>query len=145
MFFYILFVFSSFTPFQKFSYYNLTFHKGILCRKKHRKKQEDFAEEWNARYGGEYESAVKQTDVLLRARADYITERQAVLEFLPPDYRDGVAVTYMAKLVRDERASDLKEALSAYDEQAHRWKLEGALKTPKARREYVIKSLNELK
>ena len=115
-----------------------------VSRKKHRKKQEDFAEEWNARHGGEYESAVKQTDVLLRARADYITERQAVLEFLPPDYRDGVAVAYMAKLVKDGRASDLKEALSVYDNQLHRWKLEGALKKPQAKKEYVVKTLNEL-
>ena len=114
-------------------------------RKKRKEKQEAFLEEWHSVHGGEYENALKQIDVLLKARADYITERQAVLEFLPAEYRDGIAVTYMTKLLRDNRASDLKEALGLYDQQLHRWKLEGALKTEAAKRDYVRKSLNELK
>ena len=116
-----------------------------VSRKRRKEKIEKFDTDWESANGSEKERLIKETEALKRARAEYIDSTSGDFEFLPAGYRDPVAVTYMAKLIKDDRAADLKEALSVYDEQAHRWKLEGALKTPKARREYVIKALNELK
>ncbi len=116
-----------------------------VSRKRRKEKIEKFDTDWESANGPEKERLVNEIEALKGERSEYIDSTSGDFEFLPAGYRDPVAVTYMAKLVRDDRAADLKEALSVYDEQAHRWKLEGALKTPKARREYVIKTLNELK
>lgn len=48
------------------------------------------------------------------------------LAFLPVDYWYPLATEYLVKVVRADRADTLAEALSMFDEQLHRWKIEEA-------------------
>ena len=46
------------------------------------------------------------------------------LAFLPVDYWYPLATEYLVKVVQADRANSLAEALSMFDEQLHRWKIE---------------------
>lgn len=57
-------------------------------------------------------------------RDRFLNEYAYVLDFLPEDYRDVMAVGYMEECIRNLRADTLKEAINLYEEQKHRWTLE---------------------
>ena len=46
--------------------------------------------------------------------------------FLPEKYRNLQATHFMLNAVGDGRAETLKEAFNLYEEQLHRWRMEGA-------------------
>lgn len=48
------------------------------------------------------------------------------ISFIPADYRYPLAVNYLVQCFRDSRAETMNEALSMFDEQLHRWKMENA-------------------
>lgn len=53
-------------------------------------------------------------------------EHQAELSVIPEEYWYPMATEYLLKVVQTERAENVNQALSMYDEQLHRWKLEEA-------------------
>ena len=58
---------------------------------------------------------------------------------VPEKYRYYIAVNYIYECLRDGRASDLKEALNMYEEQMHRWKMEGYQQQMLVRSEQQLK------
>ena len=44
---------------------------------------------------------------------------------VPSQYRYFVAISYIYECLNNGRASDLKEALNLFEEQMHRWRMEG--------------------
>ena len=67
------------------------------------------------------------------------------MEFIPEGYRFDVAINYMAKMVYDDRADTLRNALDRFDEQMHRWKMENAQEEFLKIQALQLKQLNDLK
>lgn len=57
-------------------------------------------------------------------RDRFLNEHAYVLDFLPEDYREVMAVGYIEECIRNLRADTLKEAINLYEEQKHRWTME---------------------
>lgn len=103
-----------------------------------------------------YKKAKNESD------ADSITRQQAVekeraaaqqvfddnvnaLAFLPVDYWYPLATEYLVKVVRTERADTLAKALSMFDEQLHRWKIEEANAEIVAQQKAQTANLNSIR
>lgn len=67
------------------------------------------------------------------------------LAFLPVDYWYPLATEYLVKVVRTERANTLAEALSMFDEQLHRWKIEEANAEIVAQQKAQTANLNSIR
>ena len=80
---------------------------------------------------------IKEYQVELR---DFLNEYNCrELYCVPEKYRYFIAVNYIYECLRDGRASDLKEALNMYEEQMHRWKMEGYQQQMLVRSEQQLK------
>ncbi len=66
------------------------------------------------------------------------------LEYLPAQYRNLQASSYMLMAVKNGRADTLKEAINLYEEQLHRWKLEDAARQSAEAQEYLALAVEEL-
>ena len=53
-----------------------------------------------------------------------ISQNADLLRLLPSEYLYPLATEYIAKMINSDRADSIKEALSMYDEQQHRWTME---------------------
>lgn len=53
-----------------------------------------------------------------------IKSNEKIIKFIPSEYWYPMAMEYLVKVVTTGRVNTLNEALSMYDEQLHRWKME---------------------
>ena len=67
------------------------------------------------------------------------------LAFLPVDYWYPLATEYLVKVVQADRANSLAEALSMFDEQLHRWKIEEANAEIVAQQKAQTANLNSIR
>ena len=67
------------------------------------------------------------------------------LAFLPVDYWYPLATEYLVKVVQADRANTLAEALSMFDEQLHRWKIEEANAEIVAQQKAQTANLNSIR
>ncbi|MDE6665865.1 MAG: zinc ribbon domain-containing protein [Ruminococcus sp.] len=80
---------------------------GVFYRKKHKKKSETLLSE-KSNYEQELE----------------ILKNDAVLYWLPYDYRDSESFAYLFSYINNMRASSLKEAINLYETEKHHTRLE---------------------
>ena len=94
----------------------------------------------------------KSKNIMLEANAEegvainIMTEGEEKLSIIPPDYRYPIASSYILKMVSSDRADEMREALSLYDEQLHRWKIENtqsAMLAEQMRQTETLKSINK--
>ena len=67
------------------------------------------------------------------------------LTFLPVDYWYPLATEYLVKVVQADRANTLAEALTMFDEQLHRWKIEEANAEIVAQQKAQTANLNSIR
>ena len=67
------------------------------------------------------------------------------LAFLPVDYWYPLATEYLVKVVQADRANTLAEALTMFDEQLHRWKIEEANAEIVAQQKAQTANLNSIR
>ena len=87
----------------------------------------------------------KKLDEMERQVELFAKENFHLVEFLPMQYRNLQAVSFMLVAVSNGRADSLKEVYNLYEEQLHRWKLEMPLwETPKCRNTLQMQSLKQI-
>lgn len=67
------------------------------------------------------------------------------INFIPADYRYPLAVNYFIQCFRDSRVETMNEALSMFDEQLHRWKMENSQQQMINQQNEQIRQLNGIK
>lgn len=91
---------------------------------------------------------IEQAEQALSVASDtikkFVEENIHLIEFLPMQYRDLQAVSFMLLAVANGRADTLKEAINLYEEQLHRWKLENAVQQSLEMQEYLAMAVDEL-
>lgn len=75
---------------------------------------------------GQIQQMTREREQLIQQARSIYAENYKKLEFLPQEYHKLEAVSYMVKMVNDDRADTLKEALALYDEYEHRRNMEMA-------------------
>lgn len=90
------------------------------------------------------EKAQKTIEELIETERSFKKEHYEWIGFLPSRYRDLTACSFMLVAVADGEAYTFQEAMSLYDEQLHRWKVENAIRKNAETQEYIARSLDEL-
>ncbi len=89
------------------------------------------------------EAQVRHTE-LTEALGKYIEDNIHIIEFLPMQYRNLEAVSFMYLAISDGRADSLKEVYNLYEAQLHRWKLEEAAQQAAEAQEYMALAMEQL-
>ena len=71
-------------------------------------------------------------------------ENSELVAFLPKQYANLEAVSFMLVAIHSGRADSLKEVYNLYEEQLHRWKLEEAANQSAQAQEYMNIAIDEL-
>ena len=87
-----------------------------------------------------YEAELQRTNDLAEK---FVRENNYVIAFLPAQYRNIQAVSFMLVAVTSGRADSLKEVYNLYEEQLHRWKLEDAAMESLQAQEYMVQAMQE--
>jgi len=90
------------------------------------------------------EKSTEEFNAMWSAYEDFVQKNIHVIEFLPMQYRDQQAVSYMLVAVSSGRAETFKEAMELYELQLHRWKVEDAARQAAEAQEYAALAMQEL-
>ena len=90
------------------------------------------------------EKLEKNISEIVEAGEKFAEKNGHVLKFLPNQYRNLQATSYMLMAVKNGRADTLKEAINLYEEQLHRWRLEDAARQSAEAQEYLALAVEEL-
>ena len=100
-------------------------YKFTICRSITKKRQKKAEEKYNREIEPLRREDQKNIYSLQRERGDFWRKNSNLLNFVPECYRNNLAVAFMHQVIQTGRADDLKEAINLYEEQLHRWTLEG--------------------
>lgn len=109
-----------------------------------KKNEEKFKKIMETTVQPQIDEAQKEHTELGSTFKNFVDENFHVIEFLPMQYRDLQANSFMFLAVTNGRADSLKEAINLYEEQLHRWKLEEAAQQAAEAQEYMALAMNEL-
>ena len=115
----------------------------IVSKAKLRKEEKIY----NRKYELEVEPILcaeqKKLDEMERQVELFAKENFHLVEFLPMQYRNLQAISFMLVAISNGRADSLKEVFNLYEEQLHRWKLEDAAMETAQTQEYIANAINE--
>lgn len=109
-----------------------------------KKNEEAYNKKYENEIKPQIEETQRNTDALTKKAEQFISENIHYIEFLPMQYRNLQAVTFMYLAVGNGRADTLKEAINLYEEQLHRWKLEEYAQEAAEAEAYMASALDEL-
>lgn len=99
-------------------------YKLTICRAKNKKIEKQNKKYWEEKYLPTVNNNYDAMTNLGIERDNFANSTQYLLDFVPMEYRDDLAIAYMELVVKTGRAETLKEAMNLYEEQLHRWRLE---------------------
>lgn len=113
---------------------------------KHKPKaQKAYDHYYNTTYLPERNRLNDELDRLDISETDWTKENKRLLEFLPHDYRELVAVSFMMNAVKNCRADTLKEAVNLFEEEKHHWaQMQALQQVAQIQTEYYQLTLAEL-
>ena len=79
---------------------------------------------WYDKWGPTVAQAEKDIQKATQELVKFKADNNKCTHFLPREYRDYQATSYMAIAVAKGRADTFKEAANLYEEQLHRWRME---------------------
>lgn len=100
-------------------------YKFIICRSITKKRRKKAEEKYNKEMEPLRREDQKNIYSLQRERGDFWRKNSHLLDFMPECYRSNLAVAFMERVIKTGRADNLKEAINLFEEQLHRWTLEG--------------------
>ncbi len=109
-----------------------------------KKNEETYNKKYENEVKPQIEKTQRNTDELTKKAELFISENIHYIEFLPMQYRNLQAVSFMYLAVGNGRADTLKEAINLYEEQLHRWKMEEYAQEAAETEAYMASALDEL-
>ncbi len=96
----------------------------LHCKAYNNKHSNQADKFWYDKWGPAVAQAEKEIQKANQRLSKYKADHSNCLNFLPSQYRNYSATSYMAIAVRNGRADTFKEAANLYEEQLHRWRME---------------------
>lgn len=96
----------------------------LRCKAYNNKHSNQADKLWYEKWGPTIAQAEKEIQKANQRLTKYKADHSNCLNFLPSQYRNYSATSYMAIVVRNGRADTFKEAANLYEEQLHRWRME---------------------
>ena len=94
---------------------------------------------------GKYDAQIAELQRKMKAEEDagsrYLCEHLQEYNFIPTDYWYPLAINYLYDVVKSGRATTLPEAMDRYEEQMHRWKVEGTNQQILAQQQEMIERI----
>lgn len=115
----------------------------IIAKIRMKKVKSDFKER-KRRLDTDIAEMEKSISDIRKAIDKFVEENQQVLKFLPGQYRNLQATSFMLLAVKNQRADTLKEAINLYEEQLHRWRLEDAARQTAETQACLAMAVDEL-
>lgn len=118
------------------------YKKTVVQRKEKQRKQEldKFTQTIFIPQRDKVGAAISQLE---REKRIFLNNTKDILDFMPEHYRTNLAVAYLERVVRTGRADTLKEGLNLFEEQLHRWQMEGYAKQMQEERALESAMINE--
>ena len=118
----------------------------VIKNIKHKPKaQKAYDHYYNTTYLPERNRLNDELNRLDISETDWTKENKRLLEFLPHDYREIVAVSFMMNAVKNCRADTLKEAVNLFEEEKRHWaQMQALQQVAQIQTEYYQLTLAEL-
>lgn len=96
----------------------------LRCKSYNDKHSKQADKLWYDKWGPAIAQAEKDIQKANQRLMKYKADHYNCINFLPNQYQNYSATSYMAIAVRNGRADTFKEAANLYEEQLHRWRME---------------------
>lgn len=115
-----------------------------ISKQKLAKAEKESAQIYETIYKLKIEAQEAKIAEVTEATKQFAQENYHLVEFMPPEFRDFQAMSYMLLAVSNGRADTLKEAINLYETQLHRWHLESLAERSVEAQEYLNRAMDEL-